>query len=278
MIPALQAELDLALAVAREAGPIAVRIGDGDFRVDHKEAGAGPVTEADRRVNALVVRAIRDRFPQDTIVAEESPDPRPGDAERCWFVDPIDGTKDFVQRNGEWSIMIGLAIGGRPVLGVVHQPQAGRLYWGVPGEGAWLEDREGTRPIRAQERVDPGQLVVARSRNHPDPRISRLLEHLGVERDYTHGSVGLKVAHLAEGRADLYFNFSGKCGMWDVCAADALLQAAGGAIYDFAGRPIHYRGEDAGVRSAFIASGSAMQATILDALRAHPDLNPESAK
>lgn len=272
----LKAELELALSLAREAGPIALRISRGEFAVDHKSRDDSPVTEADRRVNELIVSAIQAHFPEDTIVAEESPNPRPGQAERCWFIDPIDGTRDFVQRNGEWSIMIGFALHGRPVLGVVHQPQEERLYWGVPGQGAWLEERGTLREISAGQGVDPEGLVVARSRNHPDPRIARILKHLGVSRDYTHGSVGLKVAHLAEGRADLYFNFSGKCGMWDVCAADALLSAAGGAIYDFEGEAVRYRGESPGVRSAFIASSTAMKPAILSALRAHPELNPET--
>lgn len=270
----LDTELQTAIALALDAGQEALRIAHGDFRVDLKTADASPVTAADRRGNALITAGLSAAFPEDRVVAEESVNPAPGNHPRLWFVDPIDGTRDFVQRNGEWSVMIGLAIDGRAVLGVVHQPQLDRLYFGVVGQGAFVRIGTGQTPLTPRDTTDPALLTVAESRNHPDPRITTLRQTLGIRHTYSHGSVGLKLAHIAEGRADVYFNFSGKCHMWDTCGPEALIRAAGGDVFAFQGQPLSYHGADSRVPGAFVASTAAMRAPLIDALAAHPELDP----
>lgn len=270
----LDTELTTALSLALDAGHEALRIAQGDFRVDHKSADASPVTEADRRGNALITAGLAAAFPDDRIVAEESANPEPGSHPRLWFVDPVDGTRDFVLRNGEWSVMIGLAIEGRAALGVVYQPQLDRLYFGIVGHGAFLRCGSEQTALTVRHTTDPDLLAVAESRNHPDPRITTLREALGIRNTYSHGSVGLKLAHIAEGRADVYFNFSGKCHMWDTCAPEALIRAAGGDVFDFSGHPLTYRGTTSRVASAFVASTAAMRSPLVAALAEHPELDP----
>ena len=143
----LHDELAFAADLARKSGEIALEVYDADHGVQLKGA-ADPVTIADTRINAYVVEALRARFPGDGIVAEESADH--GDAltaERCWFVDPLDGTKEFIAKNGEFAIMLGLAIGGRAQLGVVYQPVTDTLYRGVVGAGASLERGVGEQRV-----------------------------------------------------------------------------------------------------------------------------------
>ncbi|TVQ95850.1 MAG: 3'(2'),5'-bisphosphate nucleotidase CysQ [Deltaproteobacteria bacterium] len=270
----LQKELSIAIDLAVEAGRLATRIGEGQFQVTHKSADASPVTEADRRGNEIIVAGLERAFPDDRIVAEESMNPEPGEHPRLWFVDPVDGTKDFVLRNGEWSVMIGLAIEGEARLGVVYQAQTDRLYHGIVGSGAWLRAGSEETPLRVRNTTDPALLTVAESRNHPDPRIAALCGELGIRQSYSHGSVGLKLAHIAEGRADAYFNFSGRCSMWDTCGPDALIRAAGGDLFDFQGRRLHYGGASSGVKGAFIATTAALRPHVLERLAARPDLDP----
>jgi 3'(2'), 5'-bisphosphate nucleotidase len=145
----LSRELEAAVAMAREAGEILLEIYATDFSVEMK-GRADPVTEADRRVNELLVRRIQEAFPDDAIVAEESPDNRASAAGRCWYVDPLDGTKEFVARNGEFSVMIGLAIDGEARLGVVHRARRARSRHAAPPE-------RHRRPARAA----PGGLALA---------------------------------------------------------------------------------------------------------------------
>src|SRR5690242_2843890 len=140
----LDRELDAASSLARQAGRILLEIYARDFSVDWK-AASDPVTEADRRANAYLVADLRAQFADDGIVAEENAEH--GDAlsrARCWFVDPLDGTKEFIAKNGEFAVMLGLAIEGRAALGVVYQPVGDKLYQGVVGHGAWLA-QGGTR-------------------------------------------------------------------------------------------------------------------------------------
>src|SRR5688500_17613366 len=134
----LEQELQEARSLARQAGRIVLEL-YGTAKVEMKGV-SDPVTEADKRANTFIVDRLAQLFPNDGIVAEESA--RVAGAahkERCWFVDPLDGTKEFIAQNGEFSIMIGLAIGGRAQLGVVYQPALDKLYTGVVGEGALLE-------------------------------------------------------------------------------------------------------------------------------------------
>ncbi|MFN7135615.1 MAG: 3'(2'),5'-bisphosphate nucleotidase CysQ, partial [Myxococcales bacterium] len=147
MSVALRRELEVAEALAREAGRILLEVYATPFAVEEKAGGGGPVTEADERANALVVAALQKEFPADGVVGEESAaGAAPQKYARCWFVDPLDGTREFVNRNGEFAVHVGLAIGGEARLGVVYRPVGDRLYAGIVGEGAELEVDGERRP------------------------------------------------------------------------------------------------------------------------------------
>jgi 3'(2'), 5'-bisphosphate nucleotidase len=237
----LEPEIEAAAVLARQAGRILLEVYAADFGVDWKTA-SDPVTEADRRANAFLVQALRARFPEDGIVAEEDADH--GDAlgrERCWFVDPLDGTKEFIAKNGEFSVMLGLAIDGRAVLGVVYQPVLDTLYRGVLGEGAWLERGGAVQRLTVSEVAAPSQLKLVVSRSHRSNATDRVVQRLGITHEQVSGSVGLKVGRIAERTADLYVHLSARSSRWDACAPEAILHAAGGRFTDLFGTPIDYR-------------------------------------
>ncbi len=236
----LSRELEVASALARQAGEILLEIYASDFAVDFK-GKSDPVTEADRRVNAFLVDRLRAEFPQDGIVAEESADH--SDAQhkaRCWFVDPLDGTKEFVAKNGEFSCMIGLSIDGASRLGVVYQPQKDKLYRGVVGGGAALEVGGEAGELSVSAVADPAALKLVVSRSHRSADIDRIVAGLGIREERPSGSVGLKVGHIAERTADLYVHVSDRACKWDACGPEAILRAAGGRFTDLFGEPFDY--------------------------------------
>src|SRR5437660_4647821 len=132
-------ELRVATELARHAGEAALEFYGGPLRVEHKEEFDEPVTQADRAVNELIVRALQQEFPEDGILAEESVDTaRRLSRERVWMVDPLDGTKGFIAGTGDFAVQIGLAVEGRSVLGVLYAPATDVLYWAARGHGSWV--------------------------------------------------------------------------------------------------------------------------------------------
>jgi len=240
----LSSELDTASRLAREAGALLLQVYATDFAVEDKPGDEGPVTEADRRANAFLLEALRRHFPGDGVVAEETQDT--SDARRfarCWYVDPMDGTQEFVRRNGEFAVHIGLAVAGEARLGVVYRPVGDRLYAGVVGEGCWLEAEGARRQLRvAGQGAEPPRLVVSRSHRSASSVVLR--ERLGVGAVRECGSVGLKCGLIAEDASDVYVHTSAKSYRWDACAPEAVLRAAGGVFTDLAGVPYRYDGSE----------------------------------
>lgn len=263
----LERELDEAAKLAREAGKILLEIYATDFAVRMK-GRADPVTEADTRANALLVRELRARFPEDGVVAEETVDKSDGlRAGRCWYVDPLDGTKEFIAKNGEFSVMLGLAIDGAAVLGVVYRPVGDRLYAGVVGEGAFMVEGGVTTPLRTTDEADPAKLRLIVSRSHRSAQMDTLKQTLGISSERPSGSVGLKVGLIARREADLYVHLSDKAGVWDTCGPEAILRAAGGRFTDLAGEALRYEGSTRAGRGILACNAAAFDA-VLPAVRA----------
>jgi 3'(2'), 5'-bisphosphate nucleotidase len=238
-------ELELARRLAIEAGAILLEVYATDFAVEHKPGGAGPVTEADARANEHIVSALQREFPTDAIVAEESSNSNIPKHKRCWFVDPLDGTREFVDRNGMFAVHIGLAVDGSPRVGVVYAPVAAKLYVAISGGECLLEHGGNTRHLRvADPPARSEDLRLLTSRSHKSKKTALIRERLGIHHVIEHGSVGLKCGLLAEGAADVYLHPSARSYRWDSCAPEAILRAAGGVLTDFGGVPYRYDGPE----------------------------------
>lgn len=234
-------ELKVAEALAREAGRAALRH-YGTASAEYKE-GNSPVTAADHAANGVIVPGLADAFPGDAILSEESKDsPERLAAERVWIVDPLDGTKEFLSQNGEFSIMIGLAVGGRAVLGVVYLPDGDVLYSAADAMGAWVE-RGGARKRLTRDRPT-GALRLVGSRSHADPLLERMREALAITDVAPCGSVGVKCSRIAEDARDLYIHPVPYLKEWDTCAPEVLLREAGGTVTDCLGEPLRYNKPD----------------------------------
>lgn len=237
-------ELLAAIDLARAAGKETVRIRTGGaLGVEHK-LGDEPVTIADKLANTLIVEGLAAQFPDDVIVSEEdsaSAAALSGVHARVWLVDPIDGTADFIKGTDGFAVMIGLVEGGRPVLGVVHQPTIERTYFASPGAGAHVADASGVRPLAASTVAHAADARLVASASHRTPDTDRLKQELGIADEQNVGSVGIKLCLIAAGARDLYVNPVPKTKAWDSCAPEAILAAVGGRLTDLFGAAIDYR-------------------------------------
>lgn len=253
---ALSADLlDDVAGIAEAAGRAILEVYDTDFAVEAK-ADASPITEADRRANEVIRQGL-EALPGSRPILSEEARAVPWEVRRhwqeYWLVDPLDGTKEFIQRNGQFTVNIALVRARRPVLGVVHVPVSGVTYAGIVGAGAWRRDRDGTRrPIRVAT-LGGGPVRVVGSRSHRGPDLDGYLERLGPHEMVPMGS-SLKFCVVAEGQADIYPRL-GPTSEWDTAAAEAVLTAAGGRVVASDGQPMGYnKGPDV-LNPWFIASG-----------------------
>lgn len=256
-MPEFGRENEVASHLALEAGDVILRIYATDFSVDYK-AKNDPVTEADRLASRVIVEGLRREFPNDLVVSEEEPIAASASApDRVWYVDPLDGTQEFIKRNGEFAVMIGLAVDGRPRVGVVFRPVTAELFSGIVGEGAWLETKEAKRPLRVSSEIDPSRLRLAASRSHRDSRVDDVRQRLGISEEYRMGSVGLKVGLLVAGQADVYVEPSAMTKAWDSCAPEAILHAGGGRMTDLEGAPLRYLPSEVRNQKGIVATNGA---------------------
>jgi 3'(2'), 5'-bisphosphate nucleotidase len=224
----------------REAGRVIMEIYATDFAVRGKE-DASPVTEADERAERVIVQRLQALTPEVPVVAEEAvaAGQVPQVGERFWLVDPLDGTKEFISRNGEFTVNVALIEHGAPVLGVVFAPALGRLFAGVLGAGAFVE-QDGQRRAIACRPVPAEGLTVVASRSHGDAAaLDAFLAGRTVARLANAGS-SLKLCLVAAGEADLYPRL-GRTMEWDIAAGHAVLRAAGGEVTRIDdGQPLRY--------------------------------------
>ena len=264
----LTKELAFASRLAREAATIVNTFYVGSSEVRYKSDDE-PVTEADRSANQHIVARIGAVFPEDGILSEESKDDFVRlQKSRVWIVDPLDGTKEFIARNGEFSIMIGLAVEGRAVLGVVQQPATGLLYAGAAGLGAFLYEDGERIELKVSECGELRNMIMVSSRSHRQQIVDRIRAQLNITRERVLGSVGLKVGLIARQLADLYIHPSPGCKEWDLCAPHAVLEAAGGQISDCWGNPLRYNRRDVRAHNGVVATNGVLHGLVTEAVAA----------
>ena len=246
--------------IAKRAGAEIMKIYETDFAVDAKD-DASPVTEADRVAEALITDALKSEITSDfPIIAEEAfaagivPDI--SGAAAFWLVDGLDGTKEFVKRNGEFTVNIALIETGRPVIGIVHAPAVNATYWGS-SYGTFAEtDGGAARQVACRPKPSAG-LVAAVSRSHRGDEADAFLTEHGVEKEITAGS-SLKFGLVAVGRCDVYPRL-GRTMEWDIAAGHAVVRFAGGRVVDLEGAEITY-GKPGFENPPFVAWGAEAEA------------------
>ncbi|NJN86129.1 MAG: 3'(2'),5'-bisphosphate nucleotidase CysQ [Leptolyngbyaceae cyanobacterium SL_7_1] len=259
------------LAIARSLGWGASKIlgeyyhgqDNPDFALDVQDKKEGPVTAADLAVNHYVLQQLQgicgtENFgylSEETYKALPAAAPIPQDW--VWILDPLDGTRDFIDRTGEFAFHLALAHRGRPIVSVVACPELKNLYYASLGGGAFVETPDGTtQPLRVSSRDRLDQLAVVASRSHRDQRFNTLLANLPCQPPIYVGSVGGKIAAIVEQRADVYLSLSGKSAPkdWDMAAPELILTEAGGQFTRADGSSLRYNTGDVNQWGCLVAS------------------------
>jgi 3'(2'), 5'-bisphosphate nucleotidase len=243
------------IALARDAATRILEVYHGDFAVEHKD-DRSPLTAADLAAHHCIVAGLEQLAPDIPVLSEESAQDVPALVRRqwarMWLVDPLDGTREFVKRNGEFTVNIALIDDGAPVLGVVQAPVTGALWHGQRGRGAFRRDGGSEVAIHVRAPAT-APLRVAASRSHRDARTEAFMARMGEVEPIGIGS-SLKFCRLAEGAMDVYPRF-GPTSEWDTAAGQCVLEAAGGIVVDPQGRPLRYNQRDTILNGDFLALG-----------------------
>jgi 3'(2'), 5'-bisphosphate nucleotidase len=231
-------ELEIVARLVLESGVAIMRLYGS---VAAGRESSSPVTEADLASNRLITAGLAHAFSGDAILSEESADSAARlAAGRVWIVDPLDGTKEFLTGNGEFSVMVGLVTDGEPVLGVVGLPAAGTIYGAIKGMGAWRLSGGGSPERLVRRPADAARIRLVGSRSHSDPLVTRLAAELGAVEVRQSGSVGVKCVLIAEGQSDVYAHPGPCLKEWDTCAPEIVLREAGGEVTDCVGQRLRY--------------------------------------
>lgn len=221
--------------IAQEAGDIIMEIYKRDFTIEYKE-DESPLTEADKAAHEVIVKGLQENWPEIPILSEEGKIieySERKDWQSLWIVDPIDGTKEFIKKNGEFTVNIALAFQNAIIGGVVYAPALGAMYYGFEGLGAFKTQDGKTTQLQVESSfTTPSEgkdLVVVASRSHRSEELETYLDKLSIKEVVSKGS-SLKICQVAEGSADLYPRI-GLTMEWDTAAAHAVVKFAGGNLY-----------------------------------------------
>ena len=229
-----------------------------------EEGGEGPVSAADMAVNELLIAGLKNNFTfkEWDILSEETSKGKTIQEfhykkDWCWILDPLDGTKDFLQGSENYAVHIALLHKQKPKIGIVLIPERNELWFGIIGRGAWYENRDGNKKqISFSERIDISELILVSSKNHQQSKLTNLISSFRFAKTKRIGSVGCKVASILRGESDVYISLSGKtCPKdWDMAAPHALIEAAGGAFSHADGKNLIYQNSTYSQSGCLIAS------------------------
>jgi 3'(2'), 5'-bisphosphate nucleotidase len=251
----LEQLVDGVIAAARAAAAEIMDVYSGRFEVEHK-SDLSPLTAADMASHRRLVAALTPLDEGALVLSEES-GPEQFAARRharyLWLVDPLDGTREFVKRNGEFCINVALVADGAVCLGLLLHPPSGTVWYAGDGIGAWRIDSAGKSPLRVTQPC-PAVPRVAASRSHGNPAVEAYYAALGEVDRCAQGSA-LKFARLAEGGLDVYARLASRCSEWDVAAGQCIVEQAGGEVIDEQGVPLRYNQRESLIVHNFLAFG-----------------------
>jgi len=243
-------------AIARTAGCAILDVYQSEFEVERKQDNS-PLTQADLAAHRAILDGLHVLTPRIPVLSEESAEQAAWSERRqwarYWLVDPLDGTREFVKRNGEFTVNIALIHEHNPVLGVVFAPVLGEMFWGWRGGHAFMQRDGQSEKVELHTRLRSKPLIVAGSRSHGDPRTLAALEKLGTYEMIALGS-SLKFCRAAQAQADLYIRF-GLTSEWDSAAGQCVLEQAGGGVTDMQGTPLRYNAKESLLNPDFLAFG-----------------------
>ena len=254
-------ELKISKTLALEAGKKILEFYDKEIKVTNKIDNS-PVTQADLAANEIIRDGLIKEFPDYGLLTEEDEDnPERLTKERVWIVDPLDGTKEFISKNGEFTVNIALVERGEPIIGVIYIPAKDELFFAVKDKGSFFEkDRQITK-LHVSQRNDIQDMTLIRSRSHATEKELALTQKYDFAKIVSAGSA-LKGCLVAKGDADVYFRF-GSTNEWDICAMDCIIREAKGLMTDLDGNLLKYNKPHT-IMEGFLVSNNTIHRRLLD--------------
>lgn len=261
-------EAEVARAACRAAGEV-IRGHYGDGEIPHSlKPDRSPLTAADVEANAAILGILRARFPDDGILSEETADDGSrAERARVWIVDPLDGTRDFVGRTGDFAVHVGLAIEGKPTLGVVYKPVGDELYWAVTGHGAYLCAAGSERRIATSPASEISALRIGVTRFNINPGLRRFIEESGLAPQVVRIGASIKMLALARGDIELSVCLNADEKEWDTCAPEVIVREAGGQVTDVDGAAFCYNKPDVRHHRGILMSNGPLHAELVSMLQ-----------
>ena len=252
-------DLQKIVALAKQAGEAIMQVyAQTDLQIEVKQDDS-PVTAADIASHNVIVAGLKQNFAEIAVMSEEAADISWAERQMWqtyWLIDPLDGTKEFIKRNGEFTVNIALIHQGKAIAGVVYAPVLGKCYSGIVGQGAWLEHNGQVSVLDISDTAVQSPPIVVGSRSHVSPDVAAYLQTIGEHQMLSVGS-SLKFCMVAEGQADVYPRL-GLTSEWDTAAAQAVLESAGGQVVEYpALTPLQYNQKENILNPYFIAASSA---------------------
>lgn len=256
-------ELKTLLDALKEAGREVMKIYEGEHEVEIKSDDS-PLTKADRASHEILTSKLSSF--KYGIVSEEGEDFLPGETLQ-WVVDPLDGTRDFIQKTGEFSLMAALLKNGKPLLGAVYAPAVDCMWYASIGKGAYIINSGEEKKIGVSSEKDPANYRFVISRNHFREEDKAVAEHLGIKSFKKMGSVGVKFCTIAQGNAELCVYTTDKLYAWDTCAPHIILKESGGEVFDIYGNEPVYDLENKKMKNGFIGTNGNNKDVVLASVK-----------
>ena len=250
----LEKELKHTIDAVLQAGSAVSEIYNTNFTVNEKK-DKNPVTEADLFSNDIILESLK-QFKYGILSEETVDDKKRLEKERTWIIDPLDGTTDFVNKTGQFTIMIGLVESGTPILGVVFNPVNGELYFGIRNRGAYLIKNGNKKKLEVSQEKNFNNYKLISSRHHRSELEQEIAKELNFGSIISCGSAGLKISIIAAGLAELNINPSNRTCEYDICAADVILTEAGGKLTDTKGNKFLYNKNNVSNIFGYVASNN----------------------
>ncbi len=259
--------IEIIKKIAKDSGKIIMSYKKGELDIKNKTGPLDFVTKADIEADKFIQSELKKNFPKDLILSEENTNIPENYNGRVWMVDPLDGTRSFINGYDSFSVMIGLCVDGKPILGVVYAPARKELYFAQAGKGAYFE-KDGKEKKLQVSNVEEITKAIMVTRIGKEPRIvDSIIEHLPVKEIIPESSVGLKLGMISKGKADMHINSNFKAHKWDTCAPQIILEESGGIVTDFYGKPLDYTQKSLQWKESFVASNYKLHLELLKYLK-----------
>lgn len=263
MLKSFSKETKIAIKAAKKAGREIFNIYNKQSYSLSYKAQSDPVTEADFKSHDII-KEILAFFDYPIISEESSENLKNSRQDKTWIIDPLDGTKDFIKKTGEFSVMIALVEKNIPILGVVYQPVGELLYVAEKNKGSFLEKNKIWQKLKVSNIKNLAEVKAVVSRSHLTNKEKNFIKKLKIKNYTPKGSCGIKIASICEKKADLYFTFTDKIKQWDTAAAHCIIEEAGGKMTNILGDPIKYTNQNISHKKGLLVTNKKIHHQVID--------------